>query len=65
MTNEDAIAETKYRLAKCVFTTLFENGNITEPELNALLTEAVQKYHPMIGELEMESIAREKGYDGR
>jgi len=64
MTEENAIAVTKYRLAKCVFTTLYESGSIKKSELKTLLAEAVQKYHLMIGELEIGSIAREKGYTG-
>lgn len=64
MTKDAAIAETKYRIAKCVFTSLQENGLISDDELNTLLIAAVEKYHPLIGELEVNSIAREKGYTG-
>lgn len=65
MTEENATAEMKYRLAKGVFKTLYENGTITASELDELLAAAVKKYHPIIGELEINSIARENGYDGR
>lgn len=62
MKKEDAIAETKFRLAKSVFLTLHGRGLISGEELQTLLYAAVQRYHPMLGELEVNSIAREKDY---
>lgn len=64
MRKEDAIAETKFRLIKCLFMTMQERGLISGEERRGLLLAAVEKYHPMLGELEVNSIAGEKDYKG-
>ena len=64
MEQEDGIRETKFRLAKAVFVSLYEQGLITDKQLRLLLLSVVEMYHPMIGELEVNSIAGEKGYKG-
>ena len=57
MTKEAAIAETKYRMAKYVFNSLWKDGLISDDELNTLLMAAVENYRPLIGGLEVNSIA--------
>ncbi len=64
MTKEQGEAEVKFRMAKAVFASLYELGLLTDEELQRLLRAARDMYHPIIGELEVESIAGEKGYKG-
>ena len=51
-------------MAKYVFNSLWKDGLISDDELNTLLMAAVENYRPLIGGLEVNSIAREKGYTG-
>lgn len=62
MSDEQAAAETRYQLARCVFFRFYSEGVITDIELKELLSEAAVKYGSMIGELEVNSIAGENGY---
>ena len=64
MTKEQGEAEVKFRMAKAVFASLHERGLVTDDELQCLLRAACDMYHPIIGELEVESIGKEKGYKG-
>ncbi len=64
MTKEQGEAEVKFRMVKAVFASLCEQGLITDDELQRLLRAACDMYHPIVGELEVESIAGEKGYKG-
>ncbi len=64
MTKEQGKAEVKFRMAKAVFASHCEQGLITDEELQRLLSAACDMHHPIIGELEVESIAGEKGYKG-
>lgn len=64
MTKEQGEVEVKFRMAKAVFASLYERGLITDDELQCLLRAACDMYHPIIGELEIESIAGEKDYKG-
>ncbi len=64
MTKEKGEAEVKFRMVKAVFVSLCEQGLITDEELQRLLRAARDMYHSIIGELEVESIAGEKGYKG-
>ena len=64
MNKEQGRAERDYRLAKAVFMTLCDKEIITDEELSALKKECVRRLKPMVGELEANSIAEEKGYTG-
>ncbi len=64
MERQDGINETKFRLLKALLDTLRSTNDITDKELESLLLSAVELYQPLIGELEMNRIAREKGYNG-
>ena len=64
MNKEQGRAERDYRLVKAVFMTLRDKGIITDEELSALKTECVRRLKPMVGELEVNSIAEEKSYTG-
>ena len=64
MNKEQGAAERDYRLVKAVFTGLRDKGIITNDELSALKKECVLKLHPIVGELEVNSIAEEKNYTG-
>ena len=64
MNKEQGRAERDYRLAKAVFTMLRDKGVITDEELSALKKECVLKLKPIVGELEVNSIAEEKNYTG-
>ncbi len=64
MERQDGINETKFRLLKALLDTLHSTGEITDEELESLLLSTVELYQPLIGELEVNSIAREKGYKG-
>ena len=64
MNKEQGRAERDYRLVKAVFMTLRDKGIITDEELSALKKECVRKLKPMVGELEVNSIAEEKNYTG-
>ncbi len=64
MERQDGINETKFRLLKALLDTLRSTNDITDKELESLLLSAVDLYQPLIGELEMNRIAREKGYNG-
>ncbi|MBE6668269.1 MAG: hypothetical protein E7607_08185 [Ruminococcaceae bacterium] len=59
MNKEQGQAERDYRLAKAVFMTLRDKCIITDAELSA-----VERLKPMVGELEVNSIAEEKSYTG-
>lgn len=61
---KDAIKETKFKLLKAILDTLHAEGDILDGQLEALLVAAVERYQPLIGQLEVNSIAREKGYKG-
>ena len=64
MNKEQGRAERDYRLVKAVFMTLRDKGIITDEELSALKKGGVERLKPMVGELEVNSIAEEKGYTG-
>ena len=64
MNKEQGRAERDYRLVKAVFTMLRNKGVITDEELSALKKECVRRLKPMVGELEVNSIAEEKSYTG-
>ena len=64
MNKKQGAAERDYRLAKAIFTSLHNKGVITDEELSALKKECVRRLKPMVGELEVNSIAEEKGYTG-
>ena len=64
MNKEQGRAERDYRLVKAAFMTLRDKGIITDEELSALKKECVHRLKPMVGELEVNSIAEEKGYTG-
>lgn len=61
MEQQDAINETKFRLMKAILDTLHAEGDISDGQLEALLMSAVEMYQPLIGQLEVNSIARKKG----
>ena len=64
MNKEQGRAERDYRLVKAVFMTLRDKEIITDEELSALKKECVRRLKPMVGELEVNSIAEEKSYTG-
>ena len=64
MNKEQGRAERDYRLVKAVFMTLRDKGIITDEELSALKKKCVERLNPMVGELEVNSIAEEKSYTG-
>ena len=64
MNKEQGRAERDYRLVKAVFMTLRDKGIITDEELSALKKGCVERLKPMVGELEVNSIAEEKSYTG-
>ena len=64
MNKKQGAAERDYRLAKAIFTALRDKGIITDKELSALKKECVERLKPMVGELEVNSIAEEKNYTG-
>ena len=64
MNKEQGRAERDYRLVKAVFMTLRDKGILTDEELSALKKKCVERLNPMVGELEVNSIAEEKGYTG-
>lgn len=64
MNKKQGAAERDYRLAKAIFTALHNKGVITDEELSALKKKCVERLKPMVGELEVNSIAEEKGYTG-
>ena len=64
MNKEQGRAERDYRLAKAIFTALRDKGILTDEELSALKKKCVERLNPMAGELEVNSIAEEKGYTG-
>jgi hypothetical protein len=43
---------------------LRDKGILTDEELSALKKKCVERLNPMVGELEVNSIAEEKGYTG-
>lgn len=63
MNKEQVSAELNYRLAKAVFQALKNKDIINEDECFELQKACAEKLHPMIGELEVNSIAREKNYE--
>lgn len=64
MNKKTGAAERDYRLAQAVFTALRDKGIITDDELSALKKECVRRLKPMVGELEVNSIAEDKNYTG-
>ena len=64
MNKKQGAAERDYRLAKSIFTALRDKGILTDEELSPLKKECVRGLKPMVGELEVNSIAEEKGYTG-
>ena len=64
MTQAEYDAEICFRLCKSIFTTLTAMGHISENNVQALLRAAAEKYSALIGELEVRSVAAEKGYTG-
>ncbi len=64
MTQAEYEAEMCFRLCKSIFSTLAAMGHISENDVQALLRAATEKYSAAIGELEVKSVAAEKGYTG-
>ena len=64
MNKKQGRAERDYRPAKAVFMTLCDKEIITDEELLVLKKECFRRLKPMVGELEVNSIAEEKGYTG-
>lgn len=64
MTKEELEAEVQFRLCKSVFATLHREGHISYEQLQALLCATAEKIKAPIGDLEVNSIAGEKGYTG-
>ena len=65
MTQEQAISETQYLLARSVYLELYGSGRITASELQLALEAAAKKYDSMIGELEVNSNAVENCHKNR
>ena len=65
MTREQAEAEVQYVLARSIYMGLYKEGIISRKELKQALEDAVQKYKPICGELEVNSIAGEENYTYR
>lgn len=57
-------AEICFRLCKSIFSTLAAMGHISENDAQVLLRAAAEEYSAPIGELEVRSVAAEKGYTG-
>lgn len=64
MTQAEYEAEMCFRFRKSIFTTLVAMGHISENDVQALLRATEEKYSNPIGELEVRSVATEKGYTG-
>lgn len=64
MTQSEYEVELHFRLCKSIFATLAIRGIITEDNVYTLLRAAAEKYSAPIGELEVGSVAAEKGYTG-
>ena len=64
MNKKQGAAERDYRLAKAIFTASRDKGILTDEELSALKKECVRRLKPLVGELDVNSIAEEKGYTG-
>ena len=64
MNKKQGAAERDYRLAKAIFFLFRDKGILTDEELSALKKKCVERLNPMVGELEVNSIAEEKGYTG-
>ena len=64
MTQAEYEAEMCFRLCKSIFSTLAAMGHISENNVHTLLRAAAEKCHTPIGELEVRSVAAEKGYTG-
>ena len=64
MTQSEYEAELHFRLCKSIYVTLTIRGIIAEDDMHTLLRAAVEKYHALIGKLEVNSIAVEKNYTG-
>ena len=64
MNKKQGAAERDYRLAKAIFTALRDKGILTDEELSALKKKCVERLNPMVGEMEVNSIAEHKGYTG-
>ena len=64
MNKKQGAAERDYRLAKSIFTALRDKGILTDEELSVLKKKCVERLNPMVGELEVNSIAEEKSYTG-
>ncbi len=65
MTKEQAEAEKRYVLARCIYLELYRKSIIGRDGLQYALREAVDKYNSMSGELEVNSIAGENDYTNR
>lgn len=52
MKKEQAEAEIRYRLAKILLQELYTTGLITTEEAESLRDTLIERYHPLIGELE-------------
>ena len=64
MTQAEYEAEMCFRLCKSIFSKLAPMGPNSENDAQALLRAAAEKYSAPIGELEVRSVAAEKGYTG-
>ena len=62
MTQSEYEAELHFRLCKSIYATLTIRGIIAEDDMHTLLCAAAEKYHAPIGEVELNSISREKNY---
>ena len=64
MTQSEYESEVNFRLCKSIFATLAALGVIAQKDVRHLLRAAAEKYHALIGELEVNSIAGEKNSTG-
>ena len=62
MTQSEYESEVNFRLCKSIFATLAARGVIAQKDVRHLLRAAAEKYHALIGELEVNSIAGEKNF---
>lgn len=56
MTDEQATAEIKYRLAKYIILTLRDKGMVTQQVAELAIRDLCEQYHPFTYELEVHSL---------
>ena len=64
MIKSECASKVNFQLCKSVSATLKAQGIITQEDFQRLSLAAAEKYHAPIGELEVNSIAAEKGCKG-